>query len=110
MNRKQSITEKPKYEESHWKGSLHTAAMVMAQIEARYGAEEASKYDPETNCFTYNTWRARGFHVRKGEKGLLSTTFVTLGEDDGDGGKPASYPKRVFLFYYLQVEPDEVKS
>lgn len=110
MKRNNSTTEKPKYEESHWKGSLHTAALVMAQIAERWGEEEAAKYDPETNCFTYNTWRIKGYHVKKGEKGLLSTTIVTLGEDDGDGGKPASYPKRVFLFYYLQVERDEVKS
>jgi hypothetical protein len=101
MNHKQSTTrEKPKYEPSYWKGSEHTAAMVAAQIAARWGEEEAENYDPETNCFTYNTWRLKGYHVKRGEHALISTTIITKAgeEDSGDGGKPTTYPKKVFCF------------
>jgi hypothetical protein len=110
MTRKHSTTqtkERPTYEPSFWKGSEHTAAMVAAQIEERWGEEEAEKYDPETNCFTFQTWKLKGFSVKKGEHGLLSSTIITKKgeEDSGDGGKPTTYPKRVWLFYYLQVEP-----
>jgi N-terminal domain of anti-restriction factor ArdC len=105
-------TTKREYTESYWKGSLHTAAMVAAQIAARWGEEEVENYDPETNCFTFQTWKIKGYHVKKGEKGLLSTTIVTKAgeEDSGDGGKATTYPKKVYLFYYLQVEKDESKS
>jgi hypothetical protein len=81
--------------------------MVYQQILERYGEEEAEKYDPETNCFTLPTWNAKGYKIIKGEHALISTTIITKAgeEDSGDGGKPTTYPKRVRLFYYLQVEP-----
>lgn len=107
MNRKYSTTKQPPCE-SHWQGSVHTAAMVMAQIEARYGAEEAARYDPNENCFTYKTWLAKGFHVRKGEKGLLSSTIRHTYDEEGN--EIASWPSKCYLFYYLQVEPNEGKQ
>ena len=114
MNRKHSTTEeKPKYEPSYWQGSRKTAAMVMAQIAERWGEEEAEKYDPTANCFTFNTWRAKGFKVKKGEKALHSYTFTggKATEEDGDEEQEsAKYIKGVCLFYYLQVEKLQEKA
>lgn len=93
---------------STWKGSPHTAALIRAQIAERWGKEEAQKYDPEKNCFTFNTWKAKGYHVKKGEHGMLSTTIVKL--TDKDENETGSYPQKVWLFYYLQVEPIKAKS
>src|SRR2546421_1721082 len=92
-----------------WRGSLKTASVVKSQIAERWGEEEAEKYDPETNCFTFNTWRQKGYMVRKGEKALRSYTFIQekeVGMVEGQAQEQvlASHPKQVCLFYYLQVE------
>jgi hypothetical protein len=109
-----TTTAKTPPHESRWQGSLKTVQLVRAQIAERWGEAEAEKYDPETNCFTYNTWKAKGYHVKKGEKALRSFTLVTkFGEADEngtaqDGG--VRFPKGVCLFYYLQVEKQEAKA
>jgi hypothetical protein len=108
-----STTVKKPIQESHWQGSQKTVLMVRNQIAERWGEEEAEKYDPETNCFTYNTWRAKGYFVKKGEKALRSFTLVKApGIADIAGATEESgptYPKSVCLFYYLQVEKREEK-
>lgn len=109
-----STTAKKPIQEAKWQGSLKTVQLVRSQIAERWGEEEAERYNPETNCFTYNTWRAKGYHVKKGEKALCSFTLVTkFGEQDEhgtaqDGGE--KFPKGVYLFYYLQVEKNEEKK
>jgi len=107
-------------QQSHWQGSVKTALMVKAQIAERWGEQEAEKYNPEANCFTFNTWRAKGFKVKKGEKALRSYTFVASQSAEPDGllvngdeqeeQAGGSYLKGVCLFYYLQVEKREVTS
>lgn len=102
---------------AHWKGSLRTASMVAEQIANRWGIEAVQKYDPETNCFTYKTWQAMGFQVKRGEKALKSVTFVEANEKnketDEKTGNTFKYARNVALFYYLQVEKilnNEVQS
>ncbi len=64
---------------AYWKGSEETAKSVKEQIRKRFGNKEAKKYDPRKNCFTFKTWRAMGYHVKKGEKALRSiTSFLGL--------------------------------
>jgi len=79
-----------------------TAEFVRAEIAKRYGPQEASSYNPSANCFTFAGWRQRGYLVKKGEKAILSVTFV---EVEGDDGGKVSYPKSVYLFARPQVEP-----
>ena len=89
---------------SQWKGSLNTADTVRQEIAERWGEEEAEKYNPLKNCFTFHTWLSLGYSVKKGEKAIRSYTIktVTVEED----GKPVEkrYFKTCYLFYYLQVE------
>ena len=110
MNHRQSTTPRP---ESHWQGSLRTFTLIKAQIAERWGEAEAENYNPKTNCFTFQTWKQRGYHVKRGEKALRSFTIVTEhGEQDEDGTAQdggARYPKGVFLFYIKQVEKNEEK-
>jgi hypothetical protein len=90
-----------------WRGSEKTAASVKEEIAKRWGTEEAEKYDPRKNCFTYRTWQALGYQVKKGEKAIRSQTLVEVTEPDTKDAKQAvtaKYPKTVFLFYYKQVE------
>jgi hypothetical protein len=89
-----------------WRGSEKTAAMVKDEIARRWGNEEAEKYDPRKNCFTYRTWQQKGYQVKKGEKAIRSQTLVEVTDPDAkDATKAvAKYPKTVFLFYYKQVE------
>jgi hypothetical protein len=95
------------YIPAHWKGSRKTADAVRQEIANRWGEEEAAKYDPLENCFTFQTWLTKGYHVKKGEKAIRSMTFVEVKDKAADKGEETAkqvYPKTVYLFYITQVE------
>ncbi len=87
---------------SHWKGSANTAERVRQQILDRWGQDEASNYDPKSNCLTFNQWIEHGYRVKKGEKAIKSITFIEKKNDKGEVIQ--KYPKTVNLFYLRQVE------
>jgi len=87
---------------SNWRGSKATADIVREQIRERFGDKEAEKYNPITNCLTFNAWKEYGFQVKKGEKALKSVVIVK--KEDDDGVVVASYPRTVNLFYIKQVQ------
>ena len=87
---------------AHWKGSLKTADAVRQEIANRWGAQEAENYNPTTNCFTFKTWKAKGYFVKKGEKAIRSMTIKEVTDEDTNEIK--KYPKTVYLFYIKQVE------
>ena len=92
---------------AHWKGSLKTADAVREEIAERYGAQEAENYDPRENCFTFKTWLAKGYVVKKGEKAIRSMTLVEVKDENAEKGEEAekrTYPKTVYLFYIKQVK------
>ncbi len=96
---------------AHWRGSEKTADAVREEIARRYGEEEAAKYDPLQNCFTFQTWKALGYAVKKGEKAIRSITYVEAKDKadqekdtQGEEQEVKKYPKTVYLFYILQVE------
>ena len=92
---------------AQWKGSLKTADAVREEIAERYGAQEAENYDPRENCFTFKTWLAKGYVVKKGEKAIRSMTLVEVKDpntDEGEEQEKRTYPKTVYLFYIKQVE------
>ncbi len=92
---------------AYWKGSEATAEAVREEIARRFGDEEAENYDPTENCFTFNTWKAKGFHVKKGEKAIRSMTLVEAKDPNAKEGEETQvkrYPKTVHLFYIKQVE------
>ena len=88
---------------STYRGSTATKEIVAQELERRYGSEEAKKYDPYTNCLTYRQWLAHNFRVRRGEHAIRSFTRIERKNEAGE--VISTYPKRVNLFYYLQVEP-----
>lgn len=90
-----------------WKGSENTAEAVRSVIAQRWGEEEAQNYDPTKNCFTYRTWKAKGYHVKRGEKAIRSMTLVEVNDPnakEGDEKETRRYPKTAYLFYIKQVE------
>ncbi len=91
---------------AHWRGSEKTADAVRDEIAFRWGDDEAENYDPMTNCFTFATWKALGYRVKKGEKAIRSVTYVEVKDvtEEGEEVVIRRYPKTVFLFYILQVE------
>src|SRR5438105_239925 len=89
-------------EVAQWRGSAQTASAVREEIAKRYGEEEAANYDPLANCFTFRTWRTKGYHVKKGEKAIRSMTLKEVKDEDTQEVK--KYPKTVYLFYIKQVE------
>ncbi len=95
-----------------WRGSEKTASSVKEEIAKRWGKKEAETYDPRKNCFTYQTWQAKGYQVKKGEKAIRSRTLVEVTDPDSDAKKAvtAKYPKPVYLFYYKQVEQKKALS
>ena len=88
---------------SRYTGSQATRKAVEAVIANRWGKEEAAKYDPYTNCLTFKQWLANKFRVRKGERSIQSITFIERKNENGE--VIATFPRKVHLFYYLQVEP-----
>jgi hypothetical protein len=94
------------YGQAHWKGSNKTEEIVRKQIAERWGEEEAKKYNPETNCFTFRTWWSLGYVIKKGEKALKSYTLLDekITDENGKEQVVEKHIKNVYLFYYLQVE------
>ena len=91
---------------SEWKGSANTASMVAHEIASRWCDEEVKNYNPRENCFTFQTWKKKGYKVKKGEKGIRSITFISGDVKNKKTGevKDGQFPKTVVLFYHLQVE------
>lgn len=89
---------------AQWKGSEETAKSVKEQIRKRFGEQEAKKYNPLKNCFTFRTWIALGYHVKKGEKALRSITLIDKQVTENGIEKKVRFPKTVCLFYQSQVE------
>jgi len=86
---------------SIYKNSQQTRSLVLKQILDKYGADEARKYEPKENCFTFNGWKERGYQIKKGEKALKSSIFIKY--TDKEGKTKAGF-KTINVFYYLQVE------
>lgn len=91
-------------EVAQWRGSLKTADHVREVIAKRWGEEEAINYNPLKNCFTFKTWLAKGYSVKKGEKGILSYTLKEVPTEENGKQAVKRYFKKVYLFYILQVE------
>lgn len=47
-----------------------SATQIMLQVTSECGCE------PYSDVFTFNRWKAQGFHVRKGEKATKLATYV----------------------------------
>lgn len=86
---------------SNWTGSETTENLVRKQILARWGAEEAQKYDPKVNCLTIRKWNENGYRVKEGEKALKS--YIVIKKKDEKGEIISKYPKQINLFYQKQV-------
>lgn len=93
---------------SNWMGSDKTRLNVEEQIRARFGPDAAASYDPRRNCLTFNAWMKAGFRVKKGEKALQSITLIE--KKNSKGEVVQRYPKKVFLFFFTQVEPISAPS
>ena len=89
---------------AHWKGSEETAKSVKEQIRKRFGEQEAKKYNPLKNCFAFRTWKAMGYHVKKGETALRSVTLIEKNVTENGIEKKVRFPKTVCLFAKCQVE------
>ncbi len=95
-------------EKSNYTGSKETYEDVRQQIISIWGEEEGKIFDPYTNCLTYEKWLANGYKVRKGEKGVIRSTVI-IEKKDKDGKVIKRFPRKICLFYYLQVTPLPVK-
>ena len=86
---------------TNFTGSESTYKMVAKQIKQRFGEKSVADYDPRRNCKSFKSWLEEGYKVKRGEKALKSITFIEKKESDGSIKK---YPKKISLFFYLQVE------
>ncbi|MDD3998855.1 MAG: hypothetical protein PHR98_01970 [Candidatus Shapirobacteria bacterium] len=89
---------------SNWTGSENTSDLVRKQITERWGEDEAKRYNPFVNCFTFNGWLKNGYVVRKDEKAIRSFIIVEK-KDKKTGAVVERRPKTIYLFFDLQVEP-----
>ena len=91
---------------SNWTGSENTSDLVRKQIAERWGEDEAKRYNPFVNCFTFNGWLKNGYIVRKDEKALKSFIIVEK-KDKKTGAVIERRPKTIYLFFDVQVEPQQ---
>ena len=91
---------------SNWTGSENTFNLVYKQIAERWGNEEAERYNPKENCLTFRKWLLNGYIVRKGEKAIKSFIIVEK-KDKKTGAVVERRPKTIYLFFDLQVEPQQ---
>jgi hypothetical protein len=91
---------------SNWTGSENTSDLVRKQIAQRWGEDEAKRYNPFVNCFTFNGWLKNGYVVRKDEKAIRSFIIVEK-KDKKTGAVVERRPKTIYLFFDLQVEPQQ---
>ena len=91
---------------SNWTGSENTSDLVRKQIAERWGEDEAKRYNPFINCFTFNGWLKNGYVVRKDEKAIKSFIIVEK-KDKKTGAVVERRPKTIYLFFDVQVEPQQ---
>ena len=91
---------------SNWTGSENTSDFVRKQIAERWGEDEAKRYNPFVNCFTFNGWLKNGYVVKKDEKAIRSFIIVEK-KDKKTGAVVERRPKTIYLFYEKQVEPQQ---
>lgn len=91
---------------SNWTGSENTSDLVRKQIAERWGEDEAKRYNPFVNCFTFNGWLKNGYVVRKDEKAIRSFIIVEK-KDKKSGAVVERRPKTIYLFFDVQVEPQQ---
>ena len=88
---------------SVFKGSRANYLTVKAEIKQRFGKEAGQSYDPRKNCFSYVRWQQEGRQVKRGEKAIKSTTWISVIDKD-DPTKISKFPRKVNLFHVLQTE------
>lgn len=60
---------------------------------------------PYEDIFTFNRWKAQGWFVRKGEKGVRLDVFAKVKEVDAAGvEREKKYPRATTVFCRCQVE------
>ena len=65
--------------------------------------------EPKENVLTFHAWKAKGRHVRKGEKGFKVVSWIPIeGKADESGEKKLKHrPVRATLFHISQTDPNE---
>ncbi len=90
-----------------YRGGVTSFEEIKRQIAERWSSAEAERYDPKTNCMSYRRWREAGYFVLPNQKALSTTVIL---ERRNEQGVISKYPKRISLFYHLQVSPLGVNS
>jgi len=98
------VKEKGIQIETNYGGSIANYENVKKQISERWSKAEAERYDANSNCATYRQWQKSGYYIMPNQKALYSTVIIEK-KDNNTGKVVARYPKKVALFYHLQVRP-----
>lgn len=70
-------------------------------IIAGFSARGITDIRPRENVLTYAAWQALGRQVRKGEKGVRVSTWLTV----ENNGQRVTVPKITTVFHITQTEP-----
>ena len=88
---------------SNYQGSKTTYQMVRQQVLERYGEAEAARYNPvSAHALPFRQWSEAGYRIKKGSRALKSITLIEVKDKSGEVIK--KYPKKINLFYHLDVE------
>lgn len=112
-------TQRPKMsagEATHFERmSVASYAQCVTELEQRRAESYADcKCEPYADLYTFNRWRAQGYHVRKGEKAIRFSTWLPVEgkattDDNGEmvnAAAPHLIPRLAFVFCRCQVDQD----
>lgn len=86
-------------------GQSENDTLVIHLLAAR-GIDPAT-IEPRVNVLTFNAWRAKGRHVRKGEKGTHIPIWKHGVKKDADGSERMyRFPGSAVVFHESQTDPD----
>jgi hypothetical protein len=86
--------------------STRSKQAVMNAVSQRF-PEFAGQCEPYVNVLTFQQWKARGYHVKKGEQSIRIPIMKEIEQGDGEKKEKTLVRKMAFLFALPQVEKDQ---
>jgi len=83
--------------------SLQNTKIVMQEVRQRF-PEFADQAQPYINVLTFQQWKARGFHVKKGEHSIRIPILSEIEEENGKAKVKRLVRRTACLFALPQVE------
>ncbi len=88
-------------------GMSNNDAVVVASFAAR--GIHPDEIEPRENVLTFKAWKAKGRHVKRGEKAVRVQVFAVVEHADPETGEKATTKtcRSAYVFHVSQTAPDD---